>query len=696
MDASDLRGWHEVEQTLMALDLPPVPPTSDPHRLLGYVLQILPRYMEIEMLVTHLRLYASSLEQDMEQVKSYSRLLTREAISEREKKQFLERYAAQVVQERNDLLHSQGFQKKKATGHYVWHSCCRKSKTQPSDPAPSIIALRGEKLHEVRKQLETLHEELHNQEQLRNELGFLLKKMQREHDSKVTADRKHIEQLEKQILKRSVLQSSLERKLYELETALAKFDKRKKEELRVVSDHLKEAEACNVSKQKEIEALNEQVNNLKFDRDHLTEELKETTKIKDVYASQIDIVRTKCESQKCLVETLQSEIDLLQTKNVSDNCSRYASRIDRLQKANAVNEQRLRQEVDSCKQEIIKRDKFLAQMLSAKQSSASLSSQHPVSGSNGDSNIISFSGDNALYIDGALYDDHQLECIKARSSLSESQILIAHESVDWSASARNSCFDHSKNDAITSIRSLAKNSNGNVTSQNIVDSSKQGYSNEHNSACRNQHAQSNDFGESNKNGTNNFAANEPFDWEVFFDTASVISNLQSEQSDCSFSAPMNIDFGTNTIAYEISSTQMSDPKRFDDCSDSKQHDKAISVDAACKTRRLAENSLSEDEEEIENGISASQTDNEFNQSESRIIDATVMDYYKHNDDHEENIFQKVHEQNDLARDLYQMLSGLELKRKREEEKASLVEQALSEFQQLQLNVKASEQTLNIL
>ncbi|KAF4322188.1 hypothetical protein BBO99_00002089 [Phytophthora kernoviae] len=274
----------------------------------------------MEMLATHLRLYASTLEQDMEQVKSHVRLLTREASGEREKKQFLERYAAQVVKERNDLLHSRGSSKKKTTGpsHFVWHTCCKKNTSHAMDLAPSILAFRGEKLQDATRQIESLQEEVHNQELLRKELDFLLKKTQREHDSKTAADRKHTQQLEKQIMQRSTLYSSLERKLYEVESVLAKHEKNKDEELSVVSNRIREAHARIADLEKENATLIEEVSNLNRHRDRLVEMLEETTKSKDVFAEQIDELSEKCNSLESEVEALQSEVDLLQTKDIND------------------------------------------------------------------------------------------------------------------------------------------------------------------------------------------------------------------------------------------------------------------------------------------------------------------------------------------------------------------------------------------
>ncbi|KAI9999109.1 hypothetical protein PInf_003795 [Phytophthora infestans] len=427
----------------------------------------------------------------MEQVKSHVRLLTREAAGEREKKQFLERYAAQVVKERNDLLHSRGSSKKKAASgasHFVWHNCCKKNTSHAMDLAPSILTFRGEKLQEATKQIEALQEEARNQELLRKELDFLLKKTQREHDSKVAADRKHIQQLEKQILQRSALYSSLERKLYEVESVLAQHDRTKEEELSVVSN-----------------PLLEQVNDFSADRDRLTEMLQETTQSKDLFAEHIDELTEKCQSLESEVEALRSEIDMLQSKDMNDIRSQYAARIDRLQKENAAREQRLRQEVD------------------------------------------------------------RLEPERQEDE----------------------------------------------------------------------------------------AANEPFDWETFIDSASDMSPMPNERT-----APKPMDFSTSTIHNENS------------------------VARICRSRKVE---VSLNWNLVETRKKEPEKDDTLMNSLNGEIEDTSVGHERH-DAHEENTTGE-HAQIGLARDLYQMLNGLEQKRKEEEQKASLAEQALLEFQQLQQGVQ---------
>ncbi|CAI5740075.1 unnamed protein product [Hyaloperonospora brassicae] len=389
----DSRGWHEVEQTLTALELPPVPPTSEPQRLLGYVLQILPRYTEMEMLVTHLRLHASTLEQDMEQVKSHVRLLTREATGEREKKQFLERYAAQVVKERNGLLHIE-----------------RVLETEDHSGGLALC----EKLQESLQKVEALQEEVYKQELLRRELDFLLKKTQREHDSRVAADRKHIQQLEKQIAQRSNLHSGLEKKLYETESVLARLDRAKENELNAVNNRVDEAHARVEGLEKENKSLHVLVKRLSDERDRVTQLLEETTESKNVFARRMDELLETCRALESEVEALRSEIDVLQTKDINDIRSQYDARINRLQKDSAAGEEALHQEIDRLRQKLTKRDGSLVLASRAQQGGdmAGVSSERHPKTQRSNVESISLPGDDFKLSDGIFDGDrrHEFEC----------------------------------------------------------------------------------------------------------------------------------------------------------------------------------------------------------------------------------------------------------------------------------------------
>ncbi|CEG40685.1 uncharacterized protein PHALS_10870 [Plasmopara halstedii] len=669
--------WHEVEQTLTALELPPIPPASDPQRLLGYVLHILPRYTEMEMLATHLRLYASTLEQDMEQVKSHVQLLTREAACEREKKHFLERYAAQVVKERNDLLHSRGASKKKTTtavSHFVWHNCCKKNTNHAMDLAPSIFAFRGEKLQEAAIQIENLQEEVRNQELLRKDLDFLLKRTQREHDSKIAGDRKHIQQLEKQIIQRAALHSNLEKKLYEVEAMLARHDESKREELRDVSHRLSETEACNIKLNKEVLSLHEQLNAITSDRNRLLDLLKETTEKKDIFARQIDKLTKKWQSLESEVEALQSEIVVLQTKDVSQIRLQYASTIDRLQKKNVASEKVLCQEVDRLKHMLKERDESQLQTFNAQRSTARVGLRHSLSGKICPIENIPIPGDEVHPSDDVLSDDCQVEVDGAFMSSSRSQPSVVHEYSDLSAAQLNISVSSSQGQSCLGLAKVRRNASDRLLAKSPSLISCQ-------SCCSgvSKHADSWDLNEVSENLSISLKCHQTgadttednlFDWEAFVDSVSECSSLSNEDSTCSTSAnPKLIKFGTRKTHHKLRNEHI---YPFEDRGESATVSDSPNFAQAC---------LGEGEEEKESDIDGIPLRYEPHlHDENSVIIPNTTNHEQYNDT-KERTEECVQVQNDLVRDITQMLNELEQKRKREENKASQAELALLEFQQ---------------
>uniref|UniRef100_A0AAV1VH26 Uncharacterized protein n=1 Tax=Peronospora matthiolae TaxID=2874970 RepID=A0AAV1VH26_9STRA len=717
----DSNGWHEVEQTLTALELPSVPPTSDPQRLLGYVLHILPKYTEMEMLVTHLRLYASTLEQDMEQVKSHVRLLTRESNAEREKKQFLERYAAQVVKERNDLLHSRGSSKQKKASpgsHFVWHNCCKKNASHAMDLSPSILAFRGEKLQEAMKKVEALEGEVHNQELLRRELNFLLKKTQREHDSKVSADRTHIHHLEKQILQRSTLHSSLERKLYEVESVLARLDKTKEEELNTVNNRVKEAEARNKGLMEENASLHVLVKRLGDERDDVTQLLKQTTESKDLFAKRIDTLSEKCRALESEVEALRSEIEVLQTKDINDIRTQYAARISRLQRDRAACEEALHQEIDRLKQKLTKRDESLAQACRSHQSTKEVSSEdRPVSQTSG-LEIVSDCGNGSKWSDGIFGDDRRFDMHGVELSFSRSDLPESHLSLDLSySSSRHSALQKEAE----AIESSASNQHYKQLSscRSYTSSSKQGFSRALESISRDLSTSSNENDNQSRNhGADVNAFDEPFDWEMFIDSVSEISVLRDERKTMPFVndsiSEISLEQDGNTPCHSSSSI----PRHSDLDVSATRHDDSFlrvpgsSFDAASPAR--ADNLTAKQSEvnsECDRSSDAKDDRSVCNRSrheserdeEGKRLDADGVDLtqerrcnrnsgrrteQEQSGDCQESVMEGVAAENSFAHDIYQILNGLEQKRKEEEQKASQAEQALLDFQQLQQDFQA--------
>ncbi|KAI9922032.1 hypothetical protein PsorP6_000426 [Peronosclerospora sorghi] len=648
----DPGGWQEIEQTLTAQDLPPAPPTTDPLRLLGYVLHILPRYTEMEMLVTHLRLYALTMEQDLEQVKSHVRLLTREVTGERDKKKFLERYAGQVVKERNDLLHSRGSSKKKtAASHFVWHSCCKKNKNHVIDLAPSILALRGEKLQEATKQVEALQEEVWNQALLQKELDNLLKKTQREHDSKVVADRKHIEQLEKQVVQRSTLHSNLERKLYEVESILARYERTKNEEVGAISKRFREAQARIAGLEEENANLLEQVSSLSDDINQLTETLKETRKSKDVFAEHMDKLSEKCQSLESQVQSLQSEIDILQAKDINSIRAEFAAVIKQLQKDSATREQNLRQNIDLLKQELKKRDGTEIQ----------------------GNRICEFTAKKSLRRTCST-PTYGLEC-KSPSTSGDDNIedsdggygQLEFNEVEFTSSVRNSSDSRGSIEASLSNlpRSKLRTTDNSFSMQCYKQSSShQACVYPKKKECPQSELETGDFNlsleeckyTSHEKEADTHASDEVFDWETFIDSISEAST-HDDIIHHSPSTLFRLSSLSSTVCHELN--------------DITRPNQSIAVEGNEEKKQADADGILEvkKQEQLHNG-----NGNEKNEP----------------DDYHESFRNDEYAYNDLAQDLHQILNGLEQKRKEEEERASQAQHALQEFQRLQHGLQLSQ------
>lgn len=656
--ASDA-GWLEVEQTLTAMELPPVPPTSDPQRLLSYVVNILPKYTEMEMLSTHLRLYASTLEQEMEQVRGHVRVLSREVESEREKKQFLERYAAQIVKERNDLLHAKGSTKhaKKSTAgststssHFAWHACCKKNATHTLDMAPSITAFRGERLQDAMHQIKTLQDEVRNQELFRKEMDFLLKKTQREHDSKIVADRKHIQQLEKQLLQRSMLSSNLERKLYEVETALAKQDQVKEAEMNAVQSKQQLDNAHIERLEQDNRILTERVKELVSECDQISKKLSMAAESKHSLAERLDKLFEEHESAEAEIESLRSEIDLLQSTDIKNVRNEYASRIQKLQHENAAKERDLKQEIDILRQELKKKSELIllrnTQRSSPSRTIAAANSSIAPTGLREGFMDISLPIDaewNESIHDGSI----SLEAYGVGSSLSRSQLSEPSSS----ASKHNPLSRQSGVERELFLRSRSHHSGADIAER---DAAAEDSLVEDNPECDDDNA-----------SEVTDASNTSFlNWESFLDSPSECAtpdpkrtkrmdrSVHEREIECGSDSPA-VERGLQEARLELEGLQ-------------------ISTTSAVSMSGVVDHSS-------------------FNKSRSGVLESVQQlsgNGFGHDipdsDDFEEEEKDEDKQQvgGDLAQELRQMLHGFEQKRIEEERKAAVAEQALHQFQKM--------------
>lgn len=617
---TDDAGWGEVARQLAALELPPVPPTADPQRLLGYVLGVLPRFSEMEMMSTHLRLYAASVEQDLEQARGHAGALARELAGEREKRQFLERYAAQVVKERNELLHAKAGKRKGAASHFVWHACCKKNQHHTLDVTPSMAAFRGEKLQERVKEAQALQEEARNLEALRRELDFMLKKTQREHDSKMTASSKQIQHLEKQVLQRAMLNLSLERKIYDVESALARYDSAKADELGAFETQLKDARDRLEKLQTDNKQLNTQIARLTADHDRATRDLADTTHTKDEYASRIDSLSVKCAALESTVEALQSEIRILQTNDLDDVRGQYLARIKKLQDDAVVQERNMSVEIDRLRHEMERKNEELAVLRAIPPNQVEVL----VENKGNALNDISLPAPSAWSHDksNSIYSKSKA----MGSSLSRSQLSSSV------VSSPVTQIDAYKKDVTHSPHRELDDAVGEVEYDDAYE--RRSFSD----------------GSPSKSTT-------PFNWESFIKSESEMSLPEAKRTRRMSSGSSENSADGPSSAIEHHSSRMSEHLSGAHASPYGSEDDSDDMDGY---RSFTDRSVHEPKDKV-----------------SRELD------YAFEEEEEKEEHGDTDGSNDLVQDLHCLLNGFEQRRKQEEEKAALAEQALLEFEQME-------------
>lgn len=668
MEMASDAGWLEVEQTLTAMELPPVPPTSDPQRLLSYVVNIQPKYTEMEMLSTHLRLHAATLEQEMEQVRGHVRVLSREVESEREKRQFLERYAAQLVKERNELLHAKGAKQSKkngapapassTSGHFAWHACCKKNATHTMDMTPSINAFRGEKLHDAAHQMKNLQDEIRNQEMLRREMDFLLKKTQREHDSKLVADRKNIHQLERQLLQRSMLFSTLERKLYEVETSLAKHDQVKDEQMNAVNSKLQAGSERIERLEKDNEMLSNRVKELVAECDYLSKKLSAATEAKNSLAERLDKLNELQEAAEAEIDSLRSEIELLQSTDIRNVRSEYAARIQKLQRETASREQDLQFEVDRLRQELKKSEKVLSR---ESPKASVLKTPHPTSAVSPVDGVMDISlstdgewreslHDRSILLDGneGKVEEYSVGSSLSRSQLSDSSSSLSRSESSGSAVART-LFLASRSQRSEDKRHASQAAL--VTGEVHGDNEEDTYGHEDDRADEASNASSSSF----------------FNWESFIDSPSECSTPDAKRTKRMNQLDEDHHSTSSVIERELQK-----------------------ANAELQRLELASPALPATGADVNGEVAYEKSfaDSKMRTSRHHHAPASIADSANYDgipdlEYSEEEKDEEKEQSGDLAQELRDMLGGFERKRIEEERKAALAEQALQQFQKTQ-------------
>ncbi|OQR83376.1 hypothetical protein ACHHYP_14775 [Achlya hypogyna] len=305
----------------LPLGLPTVPPSSDPQRLLSYVLQVLPTYTAMELSATHYRLYTQQLRTDVDRWKAQATVTLQRLADEEEKRMFMERYAAEVVKERNEALHHKGAKK-----HKLWHNCCRQHASYDLDVTPSIVSLRGEKLTEMSVELKQARAALQEKDRLLDAAHELLNTKQIDFDAFVSAARKEKEQFEHQLATRAGLQSGLERRLAEAERQAYEDNQALAEQNASVDqlhERLEDLEAHVHELQNELVTKTTRIEGLEAELRALHSALSDTQE-------QLDRWQRAAHDKDVEIDTLHGQVDALTTADLHALQQRYAKQIETL------------------------------------------------------------------------------------------------------------------------------------------------------------------------------------------------------------------------------------------------------------------------------------------------------------------------------------------------------------------------------
>ncbi|EQC34709.1 hypothetical protein SDRG_08025 [Saprolegnia diclina VS20] len=311
----------DADGRYLPLGLPAVPPSNDPQRLLAYVLQVLPQYTAMELSATHYRLYTQQLRTEVDRWKQQATMTMQRLLDEEDKRVFMERYAAEVVKERNDVLHHKGAKK-----HKVWHNCCRQHASYDLDVTPSIVSLRGEKLTECSLELKQARASLLEKDRLLDAAHELLNTKQIDFDAFVSAARKEKEQLEHQLATRAGLQGSQERRLADVERQLWDDQQALAEKnagLDQLHDRIDDLEQQCSRLQNDVVTKATAISGLEAEVRRLQSTLRDTQE-------QLVTWQQQAQEKDMEIESLHGQVEALSTADLQSLQARYAKQIETL------------------------------------------------------------------------------------------------------------------------------------------------------------------------------------------------------------------------------------------------------------------------------------------------------------------------------------------------------------------------------
>lgn len=332
---------------------PVMPMTSDAERLGLYITKVLPICKELKMQNGYYKTKIAALDVAKTSLELRNTAAEWKAKEQSEKCEFLERYAASLVKERNSLLHQSKFQGPKTTStpsHFVWHSCCRRNaalKDSNLDTVPSILTLRGDKLKLSISEAQVLRYENQTLLLAKDQLEMQLEQQNTVRDGRRESLEYKIQLLETQLTQRISMQSALGRRYNSTEKAL--HDKQKDFELleRSTRDEIGQLKDTICLKEEEIQRLSGEKGAVLSNEQQLTQNVQELTTRQTKLVEELTRTKHSLLSAETEAEALRSQVEMLDNQDFMELQKRYTAEMEKQRMQWEAREQELTSMIES-------------------------------------------------------------------------------------------------------------------------------------------------------------------------------------------------------------------------------------------------------------------------------------------------------------------------------------------------------------
>ena len=303
----DIEKENSIIPSFMTPHLPP-PVTTDPVRLNAFIVQQSTSLSAISSHNVYLETERSSILALNTSLKMKMAAAEWNANESREKASFLERYAATIVTERNNLLHPEGSKR----NHFVYHSCCRRYAGVHADTIPSLTALRQERCTALQAEVHNVKGALlFHQEKKDRELNLAMQQC-KAGEMQMESLRYKTELLQSQLTQHIGLHAASTRTVHSVDASLTL----KEEECQVLSDALREQiheyEEKGKTSQSTIHHLQEALDTLRVEHDRVVISAREEHDTANRFKTQWQEKETDLLSLRAETEALRSQVEMLQ------------------------------------------------------------------------------------------------------------------------------------------------------------------------------------------------------------------------------------------------------------------------------------------------------------------------------------------------------------------------------------------------